>query len=98
MKWRLPTEDELKDLKTNFSTYSKGKGSNGLMLCDSSSGAGSEQCQTEQTQCQNIGLYACGAHIIVGETKSSYVQSGVMASPVTPTGNILGSVRCVADI
>ena len=45
--WRLPTVDEL----AYFASYSKNKGSTGLMLCDTYAGYGSAQCLMSENGC-----------------------------------------------
>ena len=98
--WRLPTSSEL----LNWSTYSKTKGNNGLMLCDNYSDYLSAYCDTSNS-CPGTNFGDCHPYYVWSGTiqnstraYSYYLRKGSWDSPDYIFRTHAFSVRCVAEM
>ena len=97
--WRLPTTSEM----SNWATYSKGKGDDGLLLCDYHSGYSSSYCDTS-AYCYGANNNYCRSYRVwSGNTINSSIAFAYELSEdnwnkifVSRTGAY--SVRCVAPM
>ena len=98
--WRLPTTAEMTDWLTN----SKGKGNNGLMLCDYSPGYSSAYCATSDSCPGSYGSHCYPNFVWSGSIRSStsayhdYLYSGSWSGPSYNYRTGAFSVRCLQDI
>ena len=99
--WRLPTTSEME----NWATYSKGKGNDGLMLCDRLSGYSSARCDNSSSN-SCPGSYRGSCHSLnvwsgsIGSSTNAYkyfLSQGDWGKS-TDYRTSPFSVRCVSDI
>ena len=103
--WRLSTKDELAGL--NLATYSRNKGTSGLMFCDRYSGYGSAYCGIGSSYCEGAynssysdGCDICyvwsstysGSYVYRQELRRGYWNSW------TESKRAAASVRCVSEL
>lgn len=99
--WRLPTRNKM----SSFGTYSTGKGSAGLQLCDNTSGYSNAQCSLGVNKCRGSYNNCCYPyHVWSGDTYSNSAQryafkltKGGWSSYIYSTQSAY-SVRCVRDL
>ena len=92
--WRLPSTSEM----SNWLSYSKGKGNNGLMLCDMNSGYSSAQCGYKLS-CSGATLAYCGPDTYWSNSKHNYyVKNGNWGGPDSNGAGYARSTRCVTSM
>ncbi len=98
--WRLPTTAEM----SNWLTYSKGKGDDGLMLCDANSGYSSAYCFHSSYNCPGSYDNGCTPYAVWSSVlyKSKYAYYYTLSNGSWSSNHPLRtypfSVRCVTDL